>query len=352
MNGFRLIKNGIGQTYYPAYNIESLLNWNYLDGYLVNMTAPALLVINGTPAAENTTINLTRGNKLVSYLRTEPMSVVTAMSSIVGNFTYVKDRTGKIYNPALSINQIGNMYPGQGYYIYVTTPTTLNYWSTPTPRIANSNELTPVASSLMTSVSNTGNDATLFINVEGIADGSEIGVWNSNGVLVGSGKVNNGNVGITVWGDNEMTNEIEAAANGEILTVKALINGELKEVVLNNINNVTANEFVNNISYAKNAVYFAKATVAQEISYEATLKVSPNPASSFTSFEYTLTEAGIVNIDIFNVDGNKVASLNNGMQTAGFHNLSFNATDLTSGVYNVVLTCGTQQLTVKLVVVK
>ncbi|MDR3668628.1 MAG: T9SS type A sorting domain-containing protein [Ignavibacteriaceae bacterium] len=64
----------------------------------------------------------------------------------------------------------------------------------------------------------------------------------------------------------------------------------------------------------------------------------PNPFNPSTTISYNIPNAGIVNIKIFNVLGQLVKTLVNQTQTAGTHQITFNANTLTSGVYFYSLT--------------
>jgi hypothetical protein len=80
---------------------------------------------------------------------------------------------------------------------------------------------------------------------------------------------------------------------------------------------------------------------------------SPNPFGSFTNVNYMLENNSTVSMNVYDVTGKKVASQNEGMQTAGAHVIKFNADNLSAGVYYYALTVnGTATSTMKMVVVK
>ena len=67
----------------------------------------------------------------------------------------------------------------------------------------------------------------------------------------------------------------------------------------------------------------------------------PNPFNPTTSIQYELPASGFVSLKIFDVLGREVATLANEVQDAGYKSASFNAEDLSSGVYFYRLQSGT-----------
>jgi Secretion system C-terminal sorting domain len=59
----------------------------------------------------------------------------------------------------------------------------------------------------------------------------------------------------------------------------------------------------------------------------------PNPFNPSTTIEYTIQKTGDVEIMIYDVTGRQVARLVKGVKSAGTHSVSFNAKDLSSGLY-------------------
>ncbi len=63
----------------------------------------------------------------------------------------------------------------------------------------------------------------------------------------------------------------------------------------------------------------------------------PNPFNPSTVVSYRLTVFGDVRIDVFNLLGQRVTTLYEGVQTAGHHTVKFDASGLPSGMYVIVL---------------
>jgi|GEM_PF-3472660 M6 family metalloprotease-like protein len=59
----------------------------------------------------------------------------------------------------------------------------------------------------------------------------------------------------------------------------------------------------------------------------------PNPFNSLTSISYQTAEAGPVTLEVFNLIGQKVLSVDRGYEDAGFHSVTLNFEGLSSGVY-------------------
>jgi hypothetical protein len=59
----------------------------------------------------------------------------------------------------------------------------------------------------------------------------------------------------------------------------------------------------------------------------------PNPFNPTTTIEYGLAERGSVEIVVVDMTGREVARYDRGLQPAGFHQMSFGASTLASGIY-------------------
>jgi len=105
---------------------------------------------------------------------------------------------------------------------------------------------------------------------------------------------------------------------------------------------------------AKRTVEAAEAPVPQEIVLEQNY---PNPlrASAFnptTSISYALPRDMKVTLKVYNLNGQVVATLVNGYQSAGRHEASFNASRLPSGNYFTVLQAGEEKHVRRIVLMK
>lgn len=78
----------------------------------------------------------------------------------------------------------------------------------------------------------------------------------------------------------------------------------------------------------------------------------PNPFNPSTNIEFSLAEAGRVNLDVFNIMGQKVASLVNEVKSAGTYQVSWQAENMPSGMYYYRLKAAGNTITRKMTLIK
>ncbi len=78
----------------------------------------------------------------------------------------------------------------------------------------------------------------------------------------------------------------------------------------------------------------------------------PNPFNPATVISYSLPVTGVVTLKVYNLIGNEVATLVQGVQEAGEKKVTFNATGLSSGVYMYKLTAGSFSEVKRMILIK
>jgi hypothetical protein len=78
----------------------------------------------------------------------------------------------------------------------------------------------------------------------------------------------------------------------------------------------------------------------------------PNPFNAQTTISYSLDQPGPVSIAVYNVLGQKIATLLNGIEQAGEHKLVWDARDIPSGAYFARLETSDRSQSIKMTVVK
>jgi hypothetical protein len=78
----------------------------------------------------------------------------------------------------------------------------------------------------------------------------------------------------------------------------------------------------------------------------------PNPFNPSTTIAYSLAKSNLVTLKIYNLSGQKIETLANGLQTAGEHEITWQPEGLASGTYICSLQTGDYSETRKLVLQK
>jgi hypothetical protein len=309
------------------------------EGYQYYMSTPnqMLTVYGGSIDPELTMLSLDAGYNFLGYLRKTPAPVVDVMSPIASLIDIMKDEDGKVYwyVPSLGIwiNQILNLNPGKGYQLRLLAATTFTYPANTAP-FSKSDIYMPVASYYAAPAS-TGNNMTLGIPEKAwdmeINAGDEIGVFNQNGDLVGSGVYDNDHVAISLWGDNDVTDQKDGLADKEGFTLQLWNsqNGATQTLVVT--------EWIEgNGTYGENDIAIV-GKLAVVGGNTLTLNNYPNPFSAVTTVEFSIPEDGNVRIELFNSVGKRLEVITDREYTAGTHEVQLNAAKLAVGNYFIQL---------------
>ena len=115
--------------------------------------------------------------------------------------------------------------------------------------------------------------------------------------------------------------------DGWSLHVKACQAGQTKILLIDYDTREVVQQYEINVEEATSA----SAATALNPSY-------PNPFNSETTLSYTLPTASDIRLEVFTLNGQRVAVLHEGFQAAGYHTIAMDASDLASGVYLYRLT--------------
>ncbi|MBU0519842.1 T9SS type A sorting domain-containing protein, partial [bacterium] len=87
------------------------------------------------------------------------------------------------------------------------------------------------------------------------------------------------------------------------------------------------------------------------------LAISPNPFNPTTAISFQLSAFSLVNLSVYDIQGRLVDTLVDGFRVAGYHQVTFDGSDVSSGVYVYRLTLSSTEtrqhsLTGKMVLMK
>lgn len=114
---------------------------------------------------------------------------------------------------------------------------------------------------------------------------------------------------------------------------------KLKQLVRDIIDSATITAIKNNISDSKKTTF-------------ELLGGYPNPFNPSTTLKYRLGSTCKVSLKVYNILGNEIATLINGNESQGEHNVVFNAGNFSSGMYIVTLKAGNYIKSIKINLIK
>ena len=365
-----ILKNGAGESYIPEYGIDQIEKMNFREGYLGYFSANTSLEISGQPVDPQSGIELNSGWSMISYLPDVSMDVKKAMQSIGTQLIIAKDGNGNTFIPEYGINQIGNMQSGCGYQVYLREKGLLTYPAS-SPSVSSMASLAK-SSSVNAEVehfqfcSKTGENATIVIPTQSnprfaddapLQTGDEIGVFTSSGICCGAVVWEGVNTAITVWGDDSQTEEIDGFKAGDTMHYSLWQKDKDMEYPA-----IAVYQQDSPVVYETNGL-----SVLEDLSVEVTDVESmagsmstdyilrqnyPNPFNPKTVIRYSLPVTGHIDLSVYNVLGQKIATLVSQNQNAGSYDVEWDASNLTSGVYIYRLQAGSHVDTKRMILMK
>ena len=129
-NNLIIVKDIEGNSYLPSWDFNGIGDVDFKQGYLVKTNNSQYLEFCGLQMnPEINPIVLNQGWNMFSYLRTVPADTEAVFNDIQDYVVLVKNNLGEAYLPEYNFNAIGDLEPGKGYVVKMTSNQTLNYLS-------------------------------------------------------------------------------------------------------------------------------------------------------------------------------------------------------------------------------
>jgi hypothetical protein len=328
-----IVKNGIGLTYWPQYNINVIGNMVLGQGYQLKMASAQTLVCEGVAVQpELTPINIPTGWSIIGYLRQSPANIASIFSTVVNDVIIVKNSLGLTYWPLYNLNTIGNMNPGEGYQIKMASSIQFTYPANSIPMKTCQAER-PLCK-YFNDIVQTGSSMTLGIPLEAWSQipsyGDEIGIFNGQNQLVGASVFDGGFTAISIWGIDELDPSVSGLKEGEMYTAKIWRSNEKLEQQIELESFSEGND-----SYASNNIaVLSKLAISGQSSDEiSTIKVYPNPANSYAQISILAHQNTIADMALYNSTGEQVLLQKDINIREGEQFFKFDLSEFPSGLY-------------------
>jgi len=225
-----VIKNVQGNVYWPYMsNLNTIGDITIGEGYLIKMPIYDQLEIFGDIIPYDTPLNLDAGWGLLGYLHQDPADAEFLMASIVDNsnpsasdLIILKAGDGDVYWPSFLLNNIGNLNPGEGYYIKMNIPHVFSYPDISGQRNNSFNMM--LESIYFEKPIQTDQNMTIGIPTYAWQEkpnvGDEIAALDQQGNIIGTTIFNGNHIALTVWGNDETTYQKDGANKYEKITFK------------------------------------------------------------------------------------------------------------------------------------
>jgi hypothetical protein len=119
-----MISNLTG-TYYPAYNVNTLGNWDVKNGYMIKVSSACELPFDGFTNT-NRNANLVSGWNLISVLSACDVNTAQLFIYVLDKLVIVKEAAGTgVFWPEQDVNTLPVLVPGKSYLVKMTAGRTV-----------------------------------------------------------------------------------------------------------------------------------------------------------------------------------------------------------------------------------
>lgn len=335
---------GTNGVYWPSIPVNTLGDWNPLEGYAIKVNQDAMLQLSGI-ATTNQQLAVSAGWTLIPVISKNTVDVVSLFSGLPG-FVMAKQLAGnKVYWPALGINNMIKLIPGNAYWIYSTMDGVIDFGVK--SACSNKSVEPDNSTSPWNEISTSPNTHVIAVDFSSgiLSDGEVLGAFNENELCCGFVKCTGQTDALTVFGDDLTTTETDGMTENESMTFKAFnpLTDETRPIRV---------DFDSSLpdwddTFEANGISrIALKTSVDENPVNRKFSVYPNPAKDFVNIEVSEGERGWMNIEIFDMTGRVVYT----DQGVNANRITIHTGHLPNGVYQITIQHETVTTTKKLVI--
>ena len=352
INDIIIIKDNLGMAYLPDWGFNAIGDWDNLQGYQFKTNSSFTMEMNGLGIIpEENVINLSTGWNMISYLRDTPSPTDAVFDEIADMVVIVKNGEGSAYLPDWEFNGIGDMTPGKGYQVKMSASRELLYLSNESQYRIQTKETVYNQSRHVHFDVNTGSNMHLVIpkNVWPISTYSEdeVYIYDAEGLLVGASRLTLPTTIVTIWGDDNTTENKDGLYTSEEWRIALYSHENLLE---HDLSIVTSSS---EPSFQQDGLVIIESMILGEQNKDLALYSSvPNPAHNEAIITFYVNESQKLDLSLYNILGEKIQVLSSGFKNTGYHSASLIVKALEPGTYFYKLQSENEKITKRLQVVR
>lgn len=321
--------------------VNNIGNMSNTEGYYAKVSSGVTLSIHGTAVQCPFDIDLFIGWNIMGYPCQNPEDAMSVLQVLIDDEKVDKviDENGNIiqYMPWGWVNNIGDLLPGEGYYIKLSEDASITFEEpgVQTPLKTNDIEYA-VSQSKSFAKSFKGNPympmTIVLTNLNELLHDSEVGVFDGK-TCVGAAVIEDEIVYISASADDPYTPEIDGFTKGSRITIKVFdrANAEVrivKPVIIQGVNSFAPLE-----TYVGSLKSYTGGHVDSEFHNNYLGLSFPNPASDFTIIEYGLFETSSIILSVYDQLGKRVRKIERPVQLPGVYKYQIDWKNLKNGIY-------------------
>jgi len=345
-----VIGEGVAATPNPVLGwVGSLTAISPTSGYWVKTNDDATLtVLDATPTDPDINYSLHVGANLISFPVEGSVSIASGIpDDVEASFTgVIGEGVAATPNPVLGwVGSLTSWQGGKGYWVKSDADLDFSFDLSTLGGMSRSSEALKRAPEGLDYAQSTQQAFYFVENIEiedySISHGDWVLVYNGN-VLVGARQWNGAYTDIPAMGYDGTIETAGYCVEGDKLRVKVVT--------------ASGDEYQVGGSlpvWSSNELYTLGSLEAVEVPEKVLISsVYPNPFNPTTSIQFSVPSEGLVDMYIYSIDGREISHLVHDNFARGYHEVTWNASNVSSGLYLLTLKYGDHMETQKLMLMK
>ncbi|MBN1790236.1 MAG: S8 family serine peptidase [Bacteroidales bacterium] len=344
--------------------IDNIGNWSATESYKIKVNAPTYLNLTGTIFTDPVAIDLLAGWNIVGYPSSTSQDAMEVLNDLItsGSLMKVQDETGAAIEPMPFelgwINNIGTFDPGEGYKVRVAANDILTISPTGTGGLKATRPAPGVPLHFKKTWEGNGYDhMNIYLSIaereeSSLQPSDEIGVYDGE-LCVGAIKIGNQDqhqkmYALAVSADDPTTEAKDGFTAGNGISFRIWNEAMNTEIQISSIEFLTGYSGVFE-PMGTTAAILGLGNMEPGAGITSLGDNYPNPFNLETTIPFTIGEKTKVDLSIYDVLGQRLATLVNSTREAGSYEITWDGSDnrrekLKPGIYFCRMVAGNKVL--------